>query len=122
MKTDGIEVTGKGLNGGGTVRFQHVFRALQAPSSSPTNPSSLSSSPETVPAFSYIIVTTKLLATITPSTVECLEPYVVSGKTTIVLIQNGVGIEDEIQARWPDNLVLTCIVRSIYSVPAIHTY
>lgn len=106
VRSDGVEVRGEQLDGGGTVTFQHVFRALGTSSNESND-----SLPPQHETFSYIIVATKLIADVKPSVVECLEPYVSPGKSTIVLIQNGVGIEDDIQARWPDNLVLTCVVR-----------
>ncbi|KAF8317862.1 hypothetical protein DL93DRAFT_2055033, partial [Clavulina sp. PMI_390] len=90
-----------GVNEGGVVKFEHVFRAL----SSSTTPEA----PAPMPEFSYILVATKALTFAKPSLVESLEPYVTPGKSTIVLIQNGIGIEDALQARWPDNLIITCV-------------
>lgn len=62
--------------------------------------------------FSYIFVTTKALTHITPSLSESIAPYVTPGPTgtTIVLAQNGVGIEDQIRLRWPNNCIITCVV------------
>lgn len=93
-----------GVDDGGVVKFEHVFRALDS--------SGKASLPEEASLeFSYILVTTKALVHTRPTLVEALEPYVVPGKTTFVLIQNGIGIEDAIQERWPDNLIITCVVR-----------
>ncbi|KAI1189894.1 2-dehydropantoate 2-reductase [Nemania serpens] len=44
--------------------------------------------------FDYIVVTAKALPT-TPSTAELIRPAVTPGKTVVVLIQNGIGIEEE---------------------------
>ncbi|KAJ8126156.1 hypothetical protein O1611_g7482 [Lasiodiplodia mahajangana] len=44
--------------------------------------------------FDYILVTTKGLPT-TPSTAELIRPAITPGRTAVVLIQNGIGIEEE---------------------------
>lgn len=99
------EIKEGGVDNGGVVKFEHVFRAL--------DPSAKSSTPTEDPPvpFSYIVVATKALTYAKPSLVESLEPYVVPGKSTFVLIQNGIGIEDAIQERWPNNLIISCVVR-----------
>ncbi|ODQ53713.1 2-dehydropantoate 2-reductase [Saitoella complicata NRRL Y-17804] len=71
---------------------------------------SSTSSPEaTETEYSYILVTTKALPEATPSTADILRP-VVSKNTTIVLLQNGVGIEDPISAAFPENPIISCSV------------
>jgi len=44
--------------------------------------------------FDYILVTAKALPT-TPSIAELIRPAITPGKTAVVLIQNGIGIEEE---------------------------
>ncbi|KAI0127774.1 2-dehydropantoate 2-reductase [Xylariales sp. AK1849] len=58
--------------------------------------------------FDYILVCSKALPT-TPSTPELIRPAV-SEKTAIVLIQNGIGIEDEYAALFPHNPLLSTVV------------
>ena len=65
---------------------------------------------EAVPAgpFDYLIVSAKALPE--SRTSELIAPAVTEGRTTIVLIQNGIGIEDEYTARFPNNPLLSCVV------------
>lgn len=58
--------------------------------------------------YDYLIVSTKALPEATTSKV--IEPAVTKGKTTIVLIQNGVRIEDEYVELFPENPILSCVV------------
>lgn len=109
VKTQGIKVEGERIQGG-IVKFDDVFKARALSESSP-------SPPEDKEPFSYIVVCTKALSETKPSLVQCLEPYVTPGKSTIVLIQNGVGIEDAVQERWPDNTVITVVVGISYYLP-----
>ncbi|KAJ2977923.1 hypothetical protein NUW58_g7662 [Xylaria curta] len=44
--------------------------------------------------FDYILVTSKALPT-KPSTAELIQPAITPGKTAVVLVQNGIGIEEE---------------------------
>ncbi len=44
--------------------------------------------------FDYILVTAKAIPT-TPSTAELIRPAITPGTTAVVLIQNGIGIEEE---------------------------
>lgn len=60
--------------------------------------------------FDFVIVSTKALPGQKPSTPEIIGPAVAEGKTTIVLIQNGIGIEDEYAAAFPSNPLLSCVV------------
>ncbi|KAJ1335198.1 2-dehydropantoate 2-reductase [Microdochium nivale] len=66
--------------------------------------------------FDHIIVTSKVHDT-SPSTAEVLKPVVTPGHTAIVLIQNGINIEEEYARLYPDNPILSCVVR----VPATQT-
>lgn len=58
--------------------------------------------------FDYVLVCAKALPE--AQTPSLIAPAVTMGKTTIVLIQNGIGIEDEFAARFPDNPLLSCVV------------
>lgn len=57
--------------------------------------------------FDYILVTSKALPS-TPSTAELLKPAV-TPKTTIVLIQNGIAIEEPYHSLYPDNPLLSTV-------------
>ena len=59
--------------------------------------------------FDYVIVSTKALPGPKPSTTEIIKPAVSEG-TTIVLIQNGIGIEEEYAAAFPNNPLISCVV------------
>lgn len=50
----------------------------------------------------------------TPSAPEQIAP-VVGKNTTIVLIQNGVGIEEAFQAKFPNNTILSGVVSASVS-------
>lgn len=58
--------------------------------------------------FDYIIVTTKALPD--SKTAEVIRPAVTPSRTCIVLIQNGIGIEDEYADAFPNNPILSCVV------------
>ena len=58
--------------------------------------------------YDYIIVTTKALPETETSRV--IEPAVTKGMTTIALIQNGIGFEDEYAELFPENPLLSCVV------------
>lgn len=58
--------------------------------------------------FDYILVSSKALTT-TPSTAEIIKPAVSEG-TTIVLIQNGIAIEDEYAKLFPKSPLLSTVV------------
>lgn len=60
--------------------------------------------------FDFIIVSTKALPGQKLSTPEIIKPAVTEGKTAIVLIQNGIGIEDEYAVAFPSNPLLSCVV------------
>ena len=55
----------------------------------------------------YVILTTKVLPTV--DRVALLRPAIRSKDTVIVLIQNGIDIEDEIKAAFPENELLSTI-------------
>lgn len=112
VKSQGVKIIASPdriKGGSGTIMFDWVYKALNpSPTATISIPETLKDSED---PFSYIFVCTKILSDPKLSLVECLEPYVTPKVSTIVLIQNGVGIEDEIQKRWPDNVVITGIVR-----------
>lgn len=58
--------------------------------------------------FDYVVVTTKALPDITDDS-ELIKDVVTPGKTSIVLIQNGVGVEEPHRQRFPDNPVLSAV-------------
>lgn len=60
--------------------------------------------------FDYVIVCSKAFPGTKPSTPEIIAPAVTEGKTTIVLIENGIGIEEEYAQVFPHNPLLSCVV------------
>lgn len=65
--------------------------------------------------FDYVIICSKALPTV-PSTAELIKPAI-SPKTTIVLIQNGISIEEPYAKLYPGNPILSTVVY----VPATQT-
>ncbi|CZR52827.1 related to 2-dehydropantoate 2-reductase [Phialocephala subalpina] len=65
--------------------------------------------------FDYVIICSKALPTV-PSTAELIKPAI-SPKTTIVLIQNGIAIEEPYAKLYPNNSLLSTVVY----VPATQT-
>ncbi|KYG42198.1 hypothetical protein M433DRAFT_74305 [Acidomyces richmondensis BFW] len=59
-------------------------------------------------AFDYVVVTAKAMPDAKIS--EIIAPAITKGRTCIVLIQNGVGIEEEYRQRFPQNPLLSCVV------------
>lgn len=57
--------------------------------------------------YDYVIVATKALPE--SETSKVIAPVVNEGRTTIVLIQNGIGIEDEYSKAFPNNPLLSCV-------------
>ncbi|KAI0431497.1 2-dehydropantoate 2-reductase [Xylaria sp. FL1042] len=68
--------------------------------------------------FDYIIVTAKAIPT-TPSTAELIRPAITPGKTAVVLIQNGIGIEEEYARLYADDDVP--ILSTVVYLPATQT-
>lgn len=60
--------------------------------------------------YDFVIVTAKALPNVEPKTPDLISPAVTRGKTCIVLIQNGIGIEDEYAQLFPDSPILSCVV------------
>lgn len=59
--------------------------------------------------WNYIVVCSKAMTGSKPTTAETLKPAV-GPKTAIVIIQNGIGIEEEYTALYPDNPILSVVV------------
>ncbi|KAF2838200.1 2-dehydropantoate 2-reductase [Patellaria atrata CBS 101060] len=59
--------------------------------------------------YDYIVVTSKAFPASKPSTADNIKPAVGKG-TTIVIIQNGIRIEQEYSAAFPDNPIISCVV------------
>ncbi|KAL2868603.1 ketopantoate reductase family protein [Aspergillus lucknowensis] len=57
--------------------------------------------------FDYIVVSTKNIADHSPTTAELISPAVIPGKTSIVLIQNGLNIERPFFEKYPENICLS---------------
>ncbi|KAF1931891.1 2-dehydropantoate 2-reductase [Didymella exigua CBS 183.55] len=57
--------------------------------------------------FDYIVVCSKAIPGTVPA---CIAPAVTPGHTAIVLLQNGVGIEDEYHAAFPDNPLISTVL------------
>ncbi|KAB2575651.1 Ketopantoate reductase ApbA/PanE [Lasiodiplodia theobromae] len=60
--------------------------------------------------WDFILVCSKAFPNAEPSTPSLVAPAVASPRTAIVLIQNGIGIEDEWHAAFPQNPVLSGVV------------
>ena len=58
-------------------------------------------------SFDYIIAATKNVPDVKPTVVDIIEKAVTPGKTSILLLQNGLNIEKPIIAKFPDNVVLS---------------
>jgi 2-dehydropantoate 2-reductase len=58
--------------------------------------------------YDYIVVCTKQLPN-KSSVIDMISPVMTSGKTTVVMIQNGMGIEEDIIKKWPENAVMSSV-------------
>ncbi|OVF07415.1 putative 2-dehydropantoate 2-reductase [Clavispora lusitaniae] len=56
--------------------------------------------------FDYVVISTKNTPDIT-KTEELVEPTISEGKTVILLMQNGIGIEESFLTKYPNNIVLS---------------
>ncbi|OTB08495.1 hypothetical protein M426DRAFT_317117 [Hypoxylon sp. CI-4A] len=63
---------------------------------------------QSVSGFDYVVVAAKAIPT-TPSIPELIGPAITKGKTAIVLIQNGIGIEDQYANLYPHNPLLSTV-------------
>jgi 2-dehydropantoate 2-reductase len=57
--------------------------------------------------YDYVVVCSKAIPGVVP---KLIAPVVVPGKTAIVLVQNGVGIEEEYRAAFPQNPIISAVV------------
>ena len=57
--------------------------------------------------FEYIVVTTKNIPDVRPTVLDLIEPAVTPKMSRIVLLQNGMNIEQPIIERFPENVVLS---------------
>ncbi|KAI1469194.1 2-dehydropantoate 2-reductase [Daldinia caldariorum] len=58
--------------------------------------------------FDFVVVAAKAVPA-DPSVAEVIGPAVAKGKTAVVLLQNGIGIEDEYARLYPDNPLLSTV-------------
>ena len=61
----------------------------------------------TATLYDYIIVATKNIPEVKPTVIDIIAEAVTPGKTSILLLQNGLNIEKPIIGRFPDNVVLS---------------
>ncbi|ETS83465.1 hypothetical protein PFICI_05341 [Pestalotiopsis fici W106-1] len=93
---DGFTINSTSWGHGIKVKPAVAKSAADAVQSSPQEP------------FDYILVCTKALLT-NPSTAELISPAVSRG-TSIVLIQNGIGIEEDYARMFPENPIISTVV------------
>lgn len=62
--------------------------------------------------FDFIVCCTKNVSDVGPSLCDIIAPAVTDGRTTIVLIQNGLNIEKPFFERFPNNMVLSGVSRN----------
>ncbi|KAL7409359.1 6-phosphogluconate dehydrogenase [Mrakia frigida] len=62
-----------------------------------------------VPVFDYVICCSKALLSVLPALETTIAPAVTPGKTTVMIVQNGVGAEAPLKAAFPSNPLLTCV-------------
>lgn len=67
--------------------------------------------------FDYVVCAHKAIAQSTVSVQ--LAPAVDAIKTTLVIIQNGVGNEEPFRNTFPDNTIITCVVRHANSLSCL---
>ncbi|KAI0883447.1 6-phosphogluconate dehydrogenase C-terminal domain-like protein [Annulohypoxylon maeteangense] len=60
------------------------------------------------PVFDYVVIAAKAIPT-TPSTAQLIAPAVTERITAIVLIQNGIAIEEEYATLYPNNPILSTV-------------
>lgn len=94
-------IYGKGLH----IQPKVVRSPLEAVENSRN---SNSSSDEGKGVYDYLLVACKAIPEAQIS--ETIAPAVTRGQTTIVLLQNGIGIEEEYSKRFPENLLLSGVV------------
>ncbi|KAG8717118.1 hypothetical protein FRC08_008153 [Ceratobasidium sp. 394] len=70
--------------------------------------SSVSEASKHQTVWDYVVVTTKALPDVSDDS-AIIVPLVTSGKSSIVLIQNGVGVEEPYRKRFPSNPILSAV-------------
>lgn len=60
--------------------------------------------------FDYVVCTNKAITVDVPAS-EQIAPAV-SKDTAIVIIQNGIGVEEEFRNRFPENVIISGVVRA----------
>lgn len=103
VKTHGFTIN-SAIFGTGIHFAPHVVRSCEEAAASSS--SSNSSSPEDN-VFDYIIVCSKAIPGSIPAAIA---PAVTPGRTTIVLVQNGIGIEAEYASAFPHNAIISAVV------------
>ncbi|CEL11475.1 hypothetical protein ASPCAL14577 [Aspergillus calidoustus] len=58
--------------------------------------------------YDYVVVATKALPSLNP-VAKMISPVITPGKTTVVVIQNGIGIEQDIVKAYPGNVVMSSV-------------
>ncbi|KAL2817072.1 6-phosphogluconate dehydrogenase [Aspergillus cavernicola] len=58
--------------------------------------------------YDYVVVCTKQLPSVNP-VAAIISPVMTVGRTTVVLIQNGMGIEEDVIEAWPGNVVMSSV-------------
>ncbi|KAL1302773.1 hypothetical protein AAFC00_003120 [Neodothiora populina] len=103
------------------VRPHKVVRTVDEAVSSLSTSSSNAISDTQGEYFDFVIVCSKAFppspggesaaaSSAAPTTADLISPAVTPSLTTIALIQNGIGIEEEYSARFPSNPLLSCVV------------
>lgn len=95
-------IYGKGLH----IQPKVVRSPLEAVENSRNSNSNSSDEGEGV--YDYLLVACKAIPE--SQTAETIAPAVTWGRTTIVLLQNGIGIEEEYSKKFPENLLLSGVV------------
>ena len=59
--------------------------------------------------FDYVVICTKATPSVTRATVRVVEPAITPGATAIVLIQNGIGVEEPYSSAFPGTTIISCV-------------
>ncbi|EMF14246.1 2-dehydropantoate 2-reductase [Sphaerulina musiva SO2202] len=83
-------------------------KVVRSPLEAVENSSSSNEEGEGEGVYDYLLVACKAIPEAQIS--ETIAPAVTRGRTTIVLLQNGIGIEEEYSKKFPENLLLSGVV------------
>lgn len=97
-------IYGKGLH----IQPKVVRSPLEAVEDSSSNSDEGKGEGEGKGVYDYLLVACKAIPEAQIS--ETIAPAVTRGQTTIVLLQNGIGIEEEYSKKFPENLLLSGVV------------